>query len=193
MDSCGERQSKLNVLVLRIEFLGPNTASMYHRLDLGLIANSKIRHRSFIFHQIVENTLSIDAEETILTETRTMMSGDFKKVTAYHGDAISVFNLSRNGTTNKQSCNASWKVIHYFPLFSSFIQFLLIASFPLSILLFSIPLRYPISFSFLLFPPLMIETNRFLHVNLNLNFFDLPPIQDILQFSQRHNCLVYHL
>ena len=48
MDNCGGHESEINYPGLRIEFLPPWSTSKYQTLDLGLIAQSKIRYRSIL-------------------------------------------------------------------------------------------------------------------------------------------------
>ena len=63
MDNCGGHESEINYPGLRIEFLPPRSTAKYQKLDLGLIAQSKMRYRSILSKQLVDKAMKWDSGE----------------------------------------------------------------------------------------------------------------------------------
>ena len=93
MDNCGGHEIEINYPGLRIEFLPPKSTAKYQTLDLGLIGQSKIRYRSILLKQVVDNTMKWDSGEhhfppTSNIEKWVVTDGHLPHV----GDAMFIFN-----------------------------------------------------------------------------------------------------
>ena len=53
MDNCGGQSVNENIHGVRIITLPPRTTAHYQTLDLGLIANSKVRYRSLLLQSVI--------------------------------------------------------------------------------------------------------------------------------------------
>ena len=91
--NCGGQECDMDLPGLRIEFLPPNTTALYQPLDLGLIAHSKIRYRSLLLRQIVDNTmLRASSIGKFLKNSNHGFWGLREGQMLHVGDAMSVFN-----------------------------------------------------------------------------------------------------
>ena len=57
MDNCGSHGEGMNLPGLRVEFLPPKSTHKYQPLDLGIIANAKIRYRTILLRAVIDNTI----------------------------------------------------------------------------------------------------------------------------------------
>ena len=57
MDNCGSHAKGMNLTGLHAEFLPPKSTRKYQPLDLGIIANAKIRYRTIFLSVIIDKTI----------------------------------------------------------------------------------------------------------------------------------------
>ena len=95
MDNCGGHECNIELPELRVELLAPKTTHKYQTLDLGLIAQSKVRYKSMLLRKIVENTIAWNSNEYNFPQT------------SHFGDAMELFNQAK-GKTKSSTILKCW-------------------------------------------------------------------------------------
>ena len=79
--------------VLRVEFLPPKSAHKYEPLDLGIIANAKIRYRTILLRAIIDNTIRWNiGEHDFPLNSQNGRWGANKGYFPHGADAMTIFN-----------------------------------------------------------------------------------------------------
>ncbi len=100
MDNCGGHESALSIPGVEIVTLPPRSTAKHQPLDLGLIANAKIRYRSVLLSE----TINVLQQRRISNSTFPLTSGNGKwglreGQLPHIGDAIELFNQSWSGVS----------------------------------------------------------------------------------------------
>ncbi len=102
MDNCGGNECDIELPGLQIELLLPRTTSKYQTLDFGLIVHAKIRYRSSLLLQNVDNTLRWNSGEHYFPLGSQQGRFGIRDGHLSHiGDAMRLFNLAWSRTAKE--------------------------------------------------------------------------------------------
>ena len=105
MDNCSGHDLDFNLPNVRIECLPPNTTPLYQPLDLGLIAQTKIRYRMSLLRHIINMTLQWQQEDHGFKENSGRGKYGLREGHSPHvADAISLMNEAWEYVSQRNVC-----------------------------------------------------------------------------------------